>query len=73
MEGTVPSYLKEYKHEDKKKKQTTHETAGARAAQASMVGDKTVITEAQQLEYREFRHGEGGCQKPFSPPLNLSV
>lgn len=51
-----------------RKKNKAYETAGARAAQASTVGDKTVITEARQLEYREFRHGgRGGLSKTLFP------
>lgn len=47
-------------------------TAGARAGSVMDTsffgGDKTVLTEALQLEYTELRHGGGGyCQKPFFP------
>lgn len=55
----------------KEKIKKAYVTAGARTGSVmdtSVIGgDKTVLTEALQLEYTEFRHGGAGgtVRKPF--------
>lgn len=67
------SSYRTHEHETKNKK--AYVTAGARTGsvmETSVIGgDKTVLTEALQLAYTEFRHGGAGGEETVRKPFPL--